>query len=328
MNIDQLPYLLAVASEGNPSAAARQLGVSQQAISKYLNELEREVGLELFFRSKRQYLPTPAGQIYLQTARQVLELRRHTFEALERMEAGQPERLRLGVSPNRGIEAMARLYPSFERRYPHMTLDISEGYANQLRELLTSGQLDAVMSTYVGEKPTDCLALPVNSEELVLAVPAFHPLARHKAGTLEELPFAELKDFRDAVFILPRPSSTLHDLVRGLFEREHFQPQVALSLPNIQMQLAMIRSGTRVGVLPAYYVRPDPDIAFFRLYNSPQMTMVYLTPKEHVYSEAERYLIWLLLRMGYQRSALGIQWSDPLREAVREFGPLEGGALA
>lgn len=325
MNIDQLPYLLAIVSEGNPSAAARHLDVSQQALSKYLNELERELGLELFFRSKRQYLPTPAGQIYLQTAREILELKRHTFETLERMEKGEPVRLRLGVSPNRGIEAMAKLYPHFERRYPHVTLDISEGYANQLREMLINGQLDAVLSTYVGEKPTDCLALPIHSEELVLAVPSFHPLVHHESAPFEELPFAELKDFRDAVFIMPRSASTLHDLVRGLFEREQFQPQVALSVPNIQMQLAMIRSGTRVGILPAYYVRPHQEVSFFRLYNSPHLTMVYLAPKEHVYSEAERYLIWLLLRMKYQESAIGIEWSEPLQDTIREFGPLEGG---
>ena len=53
--------------------------------------------------------------------------------------------------------------------------------------------------------------------------------------------------------------------------------------------------------------------------------MVYLAPKEHVYSEAERYLIWLLLRMKYQESAIGIEWSEPLQDTIREFDPLEGG---
>ena len=50
MNIDQLPYIIAIANAGNLTAAAEQTGVSQQALSKYLLSLETETGLELFFR--------------------------------------------------------------------------------------------------------------------------------------------------------------------------------------------------------------------------------------------------------------------------------------
>lgn len=327
MNIDQLPYLRAIAAEGNPSAAARKLGVSQQAISKYLNELEREVGLELFFRSNRQYLPTPAGRLYLQTAQRVLDLKRHTFEALASLDRQAPAALRLGVSPNRGIETMAHIYPFFDRRYPYVHLDLSEGYANQLMELLQHGQLDAVMSTYTGTAPAGCQALPIHNEELVLAVPSFHPLVKHTAARLEELPYAELRDFEDTIFIQPRPSSNLHGLVQALFEREGFHPQIVSSLPNMQLQLAMIRGGTRVAILPSYYVRPDPEIAFFRLYNSPLLTMVYMTRSGHQYPESERYLVWLMLRMKYEEALLGIQWSETLRAIDREFGPVEGGGL-
>ena len=64
MNISQLPYIVAIASTGSLSAAARQLGISQPALSKFLKNTERDVGQELFFRNQNRYVPTPASQIY------------------------------------------------------------------------------------------------------------------------------------------------------------------------------------------------------------------------------------------------------------------------
>ncbi len=328
MNLDQLPYILAIAAEGSLSAASRQLGVTQQALSKYLNELEAETGMELFFRSRRRYLPTPAGRLYLQTAQQILDLKRHTVEALASLDQATPAALRLGVSPNRGIETIAQIYPFFDRRYPYVRLDLSEGYANQLTEHLQQGQLDAVMSTYTGTAPAGCQALPIHTEELVLAVPSFHPLVKHTAARLEELPYAELRDFRDIVFILPRPSSNLHGMVQALFDREDFHPQVASSLPNMRVQLAMVRAGTRAAILSSHYVVPDPEIAFFRLQHSPLHILVYLTRTGHSFSEAERYLIWLLLRLKCEEAPTGIKWSEPLRDLEREFGPAAGGLIS
>ncbi len=325
MNIDQLPYITAIAEAGNLSAAAKRVGVSQQALSKYLAELENEAGLELFFRSKRRYLPTPAGKLYIETARQILELRRHTINALANPDHQQTGTLRLGVSPNRGIALMAQVYPLFDRRYPQIHLEVTEGYANELRNQLIQGQLDAVITGHLGTVPAGCQLISVHSEELVLAVPSFHPLVRHTSGRLEDLPYTELSRFQDSLFIQPRPSSNMHQMVQSLFEAEHFHPQVTVSLPNVQLQLAMVRSGTHVALLPSYYVKPDPNIAFFRLYNSPKMTMVYMTRTGHTLPEAERYLVWLMIASKVRETDTDILWSDTLRDICSEFESIDVG---
>ena len=69
MNTRQLTYVLSIAETGNLSAAAKELGVSQPALSKYLAELEDELGTELFLRYKKQLYPTAAGKIYLEAAK-------------------------------------------------------------------------------------------------------------------------------------------------------------------------------------------------------------------------------------------------------------------
>ena len=78
MNLKQLPYFIAIAETGSLSAAARQAEVSQPAISGYLQDLERELGTPLFVRSHRRMVPTEAGTVYLDMARQVLDLQART----------------------------------------------------------------------------------------------------------------------------------------------------------------------------------------------------------------------------------------------------------
>ncbi len=327
MNIDQLPYLMAIATTGSLSAAAKQVGVTQQALSKYLAELESEAGLDLFFRHKRHYLPTPAGHLCIEAAQRILELRQHTVSALANPDHQQTGVLRLGVSPVRGIDLMVQVYPPFDRRYPRMRLEVTEGYGNELRNQLLQNRLDAVLYGHIGEVPPGCQLIFIDSDEMVLAVPSFHPLVRHHTARLDELPFASLRSFRDSLFIQPRPSSNMYEMAQSLFDQERFHPQITVSLPNIKLQLAMVRGGTHVALIPSYFVQPDPDIAYFRLHNSPRMYLVYMTRSGHTLSEAERYLIWLITASKIRDPNTHILWSDALREIRDEFGTADAGGL-
>lgn len=327
MNLDQLPYIVAIASAGSLSAAAKHLDVTQQALSKYLSELEAETGLELFFRSKRRYLPTPAGRVYIQAAQQILELQRHTRSAVAALNGSGPSQLRLGVSPNRGVALLAELYPLFDQRFPQIELALTEGYANELGAKLRVGALDAMISTHSGAIPPGFQAVSFRADELILAVPAFHPLAGPPVARLEELPFADLHDFWNDIFIQPLPASNQYQLVQELFRAAHFQPQVTATLPNIHLQLAMIRSGARVGLVPSHYLSAGQGIAFFRLHDAPRLILAYMTQAGHTCSEAERFLIWLITDF-YRQAGDDILWSDPLREICREFGAAEFGGLA
>ena len=326
MNLDQLPYIIAIAASGNLSAASRQLGVSQPALSKYLRELEQKAGIKLFFRRQRQYLPTPAGRAYIQAANRILELHRHMKVSIAALDPAHLGRLRIGTSPTRGIAALAEAYPDLDLRYPQIELDIREGYGHQLQELLCAGQLDCVITTHIGPPDSRLQALPIFSEELVLAVPAFFPGADHGCFTLDELPFADLHQFQDHIFILPGPDLPLSALIRDMFLRADFQPKITTSAPNISIPETMIRSGTRVGILPAHFVRSDPEIAFFRLRNSPMLTVSYLSAAGPVYSPPERYLIYLLLRHEL-RAGSRILWNELFRELVWEFDPVAAADL-
>lgn len=322
MNTSHLPYVIAIASTGSLSAASRQLGISQPALTKHLKKLEEEAGMDLFFRSRKKYIPTPAGRLYLQTAQSIIEQMHHARSAIAALGSAALPPLRLGVSPNRGVEIMSKIYPSFDKRYPQQPLSLREGYANDLRDLLLQNQLDLVISTHNSEAPEGLEVMRSHSEEMVLAVPAFHPAVQHQTFVWDELPYADLHAFRDFPFVLPTPSSSQYELDQTIFTEAHFQPQLTVSCSNAVLQEALVRSGTHVAFLPAFYVHPNKEIAYFRLHTSARLMLAFLTRAGHVFSEPERYLIYLWVKCNLEGDGRTILWNDLLRGPMREFDPL------
>lgn len=323
MNTSHLPYIIAIAAAGGLSPASRQLGISQPALTKHLKKLEEETGMELFFHNQKKYIPTPAGRLYLKTAQDILEQMRHTRSAIAALGGTGLPPLRLGVSPNRGVALMTQFYPSFDKRYPQQPISLREGYANDLKELLLQNKLDFVISTHAGIQPDGLNILRIREEELVLAVPAFHPAVHHRTFVMEDLPYADLHAFQDSVFIMPDTASTLNTLIQTVFTEAHFWPQLAVSSPNIVLQEALVRGGTRVAVLPAFYVHPNEEIAYFRIRTSARMVLSCITREGHVFTEPERYILYLLIKQHIYEGKDDLLCRDLMREILREFDPLE-----
>lgn len=140
MKLEQLPYILEIASCQNLSGAAQKLGISQPALSKYLSNLEGELGMELFRRYRKKLYPTPAGFLYLDMARRMQEIQEKTLSSMNLLHTAQTEYLSIGISPHRGAAEIAKLYPLFIHQFPQIRLSIQEGYTNQLREYLKTGK--------------------------------------------------------------------------------------------------------------------------------------------------------------------------------------------
>ena len=77
MDTKYLTYILAIAKKKNMTKAAEELFVSQSSLSQYLSKLERELGTPLFYRSKGSLSLTPAGELYVAAAREVVHIKEH-----------------------------------------------------------------------------------------------------------------------------------------------------------------------------------------------------------------------------------------------------------
>lgn len=323
MNLQQLPYLTAIAQKGSLSGAAQALGITQPALSRYLHDLEHDAGLELFYRERKKMFPTAAGKVYLETVQEMQDVWDNTRRSIALLDCKPQERLRIGLSPHRGSTLLADIYPYFNREYPQVELTMLDGYFQEEKDRLLRGEVDLVMSG--GPLFDDVWSIPFTREEIVLAVPAFHRPEVPQVKDFSQFPFARLEEFKDAVFVMPQGGASLTQAVEPLFQRAGFQPQVAFSTPNVVTESRLIASGMGVGLLPTYYAVNGRDMVYYRLEDPAFLTSHVFFRQGYQPSKAERFFIFLMARHIYKEwrsiDPNAFRWSDFTRQLVEEYDP-------
>jgi LysR family transcriptional regulator of abg operon len=142
MKQHHLKALLAAAETGTIRGAARQLNLSQAALTKSLKELESEIGAELLIRSYRGVQLTAAGKILQEragVANRQLDIARSEIQAL----AGQGHtRLSVGVTPMVVLSVLSDVWTHFRRLRPQVALNLREGLPSLVAPALLEGAMD------------------------------------------------------------------------------------------------------------------------------------------------------------------------------------------
>lgn len=189
MNIKQVRYVCAIMDLGSFSAAAAREGVSIQAVSKAMAELESSLGEPLFERRSAGVTPTPLGRAFATRARRVLD----EWEALERFAsepgvAPAPAPLRMGfccpVYP--GVERLVKLISTVTGKVLGRQVNVDMLRCSDALDALRSGRCDALIT--VGPLEADDVSCgPLGTVSSDVLVPQNHPLAAKSEVSLDEL---------------------------------------------------------------------------------------------------------------------------------------------
>ena len=184
MNVSfrQLEYFVAVAERLSFRAAADACFVTQPGLSAQLKDLERLLGVQLFERSQRTVLLTPAGETLLPLARGILTASGEFVDLARSLTRPLSGTLRLGVIPTVAPYLLPKTLPTLRRRYPQLQVRLHEDLTHRLLELLSHGRLDLLLVALeadLGNVSTLALA----TDPFVVAVPAQHRLAKRKRVT-------------------------------------------------------------------------------------------------------------------------------------------------
>ena len=316
MNLDHLPYFIAIASYGSLSAASRHIDVSQQALSSYLSDLEKNFGMPFFYRNRQRLYLTEAGKRYLKAAQDILNVMGRTRNTIQMLGRGPDQELHIGISAHTGAMLLAESALEFSQRYPGVQLVPHEGYSFDLRRMVHSGTVSIAMTSLTSLDTPELQFIPILRDEFVLAMPVYHPRAQ-KTASFEELPVADLLEFQDEVFVRSTPNTSTYHVLEPLFEQAGFRPTIAFSSPNINMLTMLIRTGCGIGFLR---YRNDPDFSYYRLKNPPYSYNGVIAKPTHVLSEPERYLVYLFYK--HQVTLGGVRMrTDALLDIIREFSP-------
>ena len=250
MELRHLRYFVAVAEELNFSRAAGRMYLSQPALSQQIRKLERELGVDLFHRTKNHIELTEAGLTLLEGARRVLVLVEQTAREAREVGGAEDRHLKVGFPEYANHTPIADVLQTFRRRYPYVQLEEHETFTLQetLQQIdkLHRGTLDVGFML----RPEEDGLLRIEHVldiELVAALPKDHPLASR-----DEISMRELSDERLILFSRSfHPRS--YDYVVGCCREAGFEPRVVQrkepQLYSGATTYRMVASGIGVGIV-------------------------------------------------------------------------------
>lgn len=304
MDLKQIEYIIKIAEENNITHAAEKLFITQSALNQQLLKLEKELGTPLFYRSRTDWHPTPAGEIYLETARKILLLKKEAYNKIHDLCEIEKGKLSIGFTPGRGIAMFTHVYPPFHALYPNIEMIPNELSVHDQFPLLQAGQLDiGFMTLLKKQRKTGFEYLPFSSEELFLVVPTSLAeilgdklISSQDFGTdSHSIPIANLAVLKEEPFVLTHKTSTIRELVDSIFKESGFAPNVLFETENNHAIISMVRSKICCGIVPEYYVDPtEPELTYYALPGHPNWEIVATYKKGHYLTKAARALLSLV----------------------------------
>ncbi|KAB8142732.1 LysR family transcriptional regulator [Chloroflexia bacterium SDU3-3] len=239
MNLHLVRLFAAVAAEQSFSRAAERLYISQPAISKGIQELERQLDAKLIDRSASPIGLTEAGRLLQRYAAQIFAAERGAERALAQLHNLERGHLTIGASSTIGIYMLPALLGTYHQRHPGVELVLDIGNTQQILDRLTSMPLDMAFV----EGPVDAEGVatrPWRSDTLVAIAAPAHPLA--------VLPRVTLAQIQGAPFIVREHGSGTREVTEAALREHHVEIQIAMELGSTEAikQAVMARLGIAI----------------------------------------------------------------------------------
>ncbi|MGH9914453.1 MAG: LysR family transcriptional regulator, partial [Pyrinomonadaceae bacterium] len=185
MDVSQLEVLLAVAQERGFSRAASKLYRTQPAISQSIRRLEDELGEVLFDRSSKDGTLTAAGELLVEYARQMLNIRHEALGAVKELK--DLNRGKVTIAANEyTVMYLLPLVTQFHQNHPQIKVEVKRSLASRISSEVIGRTVElGVVSFHPGEAMLR--AVPVIKDEIALIVTPGHPLADRKTVSVREL---------------------------------------------------------------------------------------------------------------------------------------------
>jgi DNA-binding transcriptional LysR family regulator len=241
MELSHIKVFMAVAEEGHFGRAAERMYITKPSLSQHVRHLERELGEQLFDRSARQLRLTEAGEAFLQVATRVSRQVDQPTATAPRPDGGETGGLGLGVHMPVAAPVLSVLLGHWTRLRPATQPRLTSGRSDELVDLVRRRELDVALVDGPVTDPhlTSTLVL---EDELVVVLPAHHPLAREHTVT-----FGSLRE-EQFVTVARRSSMSLHDRFIELCGAAGFSPGIALEVDDLDLLPMAVAAGLGVGL--------------------------------------------------------------------------------
>nr|WP_258359809.1 LysR family transcriptional regulator [Moorella sulfitireducens] len=241
---------IAVAEYLNFSQAANHLFIAQSVLSRHIADLERMLGVQLFFRNKQKVQLTAMGQLFFQDAKEIIAKYEEAYRKLRLASCGIVGHLKLGFLERAVRSFLTDFILHFSKTLPHISLEFScYDELEELTEAIKRNELDAGFTLSLGlENTEDLNCEPICQDNLCVIVRKDHPLVEKGGVSLVELA-------QEPFIMLNRQQNlTVFNHTIALCEARGFSPNIVKEAPNIDTALLMAELGTGILIAPRHHI--------------------------------------------------------------------------
>jgi DNA-binding transcriptional LysR family regulator len=243
MELRHLRYFQAVAEALSFTKAAARLRIAQPALSRQVQDLEEELGVDLVKRSPRGLTLTAEGKLFLEEARELLKRADDSVKKVRALARGEYGELHIGYSPTPTIEILPPALAAFQKAVPGVQVLLHDMSSDEIMDALRNSSIQlAVTPRESGGHMTDIEFESLRTYPIGVALPAGHSLARLKSIPLQKIAAEPLITLNHKEY--PGAYSFLEQLFRPLGVR----PRIALEVDSGSSLVAAIESQRGIGL--------------------------------------------------------------------------------
>lgn len=260
MNIRDFKYLVAIADHCHFGKAASACFVSQPALSMQIKKLENSLGIKLIERTNKLTFLTETGKLIATQARDLL----HQVDVIKEIAklAGDPfsSECHLGIIPTLAPYLLPYIIPGITQKWPNLKIYLTEEQTGNLITKLKQGRLDAaLLGLPIVDEEFD--ALPLFKEELRLALPESHPLAKRK--------YIRNIDLEKKALLLLEDGHCLRDQILALCQSVNAFADISFQATSLETLRYMVASKVGITLMPNLACRQRDGICYLP-FSAPQ----------------------------------------------------------
>lgn len=241
LGLHHLAMIKSLHHTGNVSATARELGLTQSAISHRMKEAERRVDTQIFHRDSHTIVLTQAGKRLLRSAKVILDEAIAAERDLDHLSTGHKVVLRMGAACYAGFDWYPKMLKALEKKLPDCMLEIAPNIYENPVILLHEQTADFILIAGTFEQP-DLKNVPLFKDELVTVLPKGHAL-NEEAFIMPEM-------FSREVYATHHTLPEQGREYETLFKPSGMYPQEVICAGQTQAILELILSDQAITILP------------------------------------------------------------------------------
>jgi DNA-binding transcriptional LysR family regulator len=280
MNLKHLVYFRELAHTQHMSQAAENLGISQPTLSYAIDNLEKQLGVPLFEHEGRNIKLSRFGQIYLKFVSSGLDDIQRGNAILEQLLNVNEGNIRMAFTYTLGQKLIPELISAFKQKDESgdITFDLFQGSTPELLDGLLKEKYDFVLSSKLDSLNDNPVKgkldfLPFIQQEIMLAVPANHPLAKANSVSVKEI--------ADYPFIAFSHDSGMRPLTDQILENGDVKPNIAFEIEDDHTMIGFVEYGQGIALVPNLPQLDQSKVKLLHLKDNTVVHQLYMVLKDN-----------------------------------------------